>query len=197
MDQQGDPQSAGATDRRWPAQPVVACIRVQRAPQRRALVGAGIEPGRGAQADPARRAGEPRHSLPRRILVPEPRGPGFQPGSTTDTQVLSAGLDLLAGLSTYSLRELVGTLLALHRPSLRGRDNLLAQEGALYCSAMVQHCYAAAGIEFIPGVATKNLSPHDIATSRLPHSNHALVRDDGESSLRRLARRGRELLRSE
>lgn len=113
------------------------------------------------------------------------------------TQVLSAGLDLLAGLSTYSLRELVGTLLALHRPSLRGRDNLLAQEGALYCSAMVQHCYAAAGIEFIPGVTTKNLSPHDIATSRLPHSNHALVRDHGESSLRRMARRGRELLRSD
>lgn len=113
------------------------------------------------------------------------------------TQVLSAGLDLLAGLSTYSLRELVGTLLALHRPSLRGRDNLLAQEGALYCSAMVQHCYAAAGIEFIPGVTTKNLSPHDIATSRLPHAKHAVVRDEGESSLRRLARRGRELLRSE
>jgi hypothetical protein len=109
-------------------------------------------------------------------------------------KVLGAGLDLLAGLSTYSLRELLGTLLAMHRPSLRSRSNLLSREGSLYCSAMVQHCYAAAGIELLPGVATKNLAPQDIADSPLPHRRHAVIRDVGESSLRRAARRTRKLL---
>ncbi|HEV8695466.1 MAG TPA: hypothetical protein VGQ93_14990, partial [Lysobacter sp.] len=76
-------------------------------------------------------------------------------------QVQVAALDLLSGLSSYSLRELAGTLLAMHSTRLRSRKNLLAQEGALYCSAMVQHCYAAAGIEFLPGVHGKNVAPHD------------------------------------
>ena len=91
-------------------------------------------------------------------------------------QVLAEALDLLARRSTYALRELVGTLLALHRPSLRARENLLAREGALYCSAMVQHCYAKAGLAFQPGVAVKNLTPQDLAATPLPHTRHELVR---------------------
>jgi hypothetical protein len=55
--------------------------------------------------------------------------------------VLSSGLDLLSGLSHYSLRELVGTLLAMRHASLRKRRNVLENEGALYCSALVLHCY--------------------------------------------------------
>ncbi|HEY0662629.1 MAG TPA: hypothetical protein VGD21_15065 [Lysobacter sp.] len=97
-----------------------------------------------------------------------------------------AGLDLLAGLSSYSLSELVGTMLAMHSTRLRRRSNLLAREGALFCSAMVQHCYAAAGIEFIPGVHNKNIAPHDIADSPVPHETHSLVRDLGVSKLRRI-----------
>ena len=100
-------------------------------------------------------------------------------------QVQVAALDLLSGLSSYSLRELAGTLLAMHSSRLRGRSNLLAQEGALYCSAMVQHCYAAAGIEFLPGVHGKNVAPHDIDESPLPHASHRLVRDLGVSRARR------------
>ena len=49
-----------------------------------------------------------------------------------------AGLDLLSGLSSYSISELVGTLMAMHSRRLRRRSNLLAKEGALYCSALVQ-----------------------------------------------------------
>ena len=100
-------------------------------------------------------------------------------------QVQVAAFDLLSGLSSYSLRELAGTLLAMHSTRLRGRANLLAQEGALYCSAMVQHCYGAAGIEFLPGVHGKNVAPHDIDESSLPHASHRLIRDLGVSRLRR------------
>ncbi|WP_141453066.1 hypothetical protein [Pseudoxanthomonas sp. z9] len=109
-------------------------------------------------------------------------------------QVQIAGLELLAGLSSYSLGELVGTLFALHSTRLRQRDNLLAKEGALYCSALVQHCYAATGLEFVPGVPGKNVAPHDLYDSPLPHQTHSLIRDLGISHLRRLAHGTRELL---
>jgi hypothetical protein len=109
-------------------------------------------------------------------------------------RVLTSGLDLLSGLTSYSLSELVGTMLAMYSTRLRKRENLLAKEGALYCSAMVQHCYAAAGIELLPGVSGKNIAPHDIADSPLPHRAHRLVRDLGVSSLREFAETAEELL---
>ena len=103
--------------------------------------------------------------------------------------VLTSGLDLLSGLSHYSLRELVGTLLAMRHTSLRRRRNLLESEGALYCSAMVQHCYAAAGIEFVPGVDRKNVTPHDIAACSHARTAHLLVRQRGRSTLSNLRNR--------
>lgn len=110
----------------------------------------------------------------------------FHLEETRTRQVQVAALDLLSGLSSYSLRELAGTLLAMHSTRLRGRSNLLAQEGALYCSALVQHCYAAADIEFLPGVHGKNVAPQDIDESPLPHASHRLIRDLGVSRLRRV-----------
>ena len=98
-----------------------------------------------------------------------------------------AGLDLLSGLSSYSISELVGTLMAMHSRRLRRRSNLLAKEGALYCSALVQHCYAAAGIEFLSGVPGKNIAPHDIDESPLPHRTHRILRDLGVSTVRELS----------
>ena len=103
--------------------------------------------------------------------------------------VLTSGLDLLSGLSHYSLRELVGTLLAMRHTSLRRRRNLLENEGALYCSAMVQHCYAAVGIEFVPGVDRKNVTPHDIASCSHARDAHLLVRQRGRSTLSTLKNR--------
>ena len=103
--------------------------------------------------------------------------------------VLSSGLDLLSGLSHYSLRELVGTLLAMRHASLRKRRNVLESEGALYCSAMVQHCYSAAGIEFVPGVDRKNVTPHDIASCTHARAAHLLVRQRGKSTLSSLRER--------
>ena len=94
-------------------------------------------------------------------------------------RVLATALDLLASSTRYSLREIMGTLFALARPTLRERENLLAREGSLYCSAFVQHCYAAAGVDFAPGIHTKNTTPHDIARSAVPHSAHYLLRQAG------------------
>ncbi|MGE8289243.1 MAG: hypothetical protein ACN6RG_14880 [Stenotrophomonas sp.] len=111
---------------------------------------------------------------------------------TRNVQV--AALDLLAGLSSYSLSELVGTLFAMHSTRLRRRGNLLSREGALYCSAMVQHCYTAAGIDLMPGVHGKNVAPQDLYDSDLPHTTHSLIRDLGISSLRRLKHGTLELL---
>ena len=96
--------------------------------------------------------------------------------------MLATALDLLANATRYSLRELVGTLFALARPDLRMRENLLAREGSLYCSAFVQHCYARVGIEFVPGVSTKNTTPHDIAATALPHRAERLLRQFGASA---------------
>lgn len=85
-----------------------------------------------------------------------------------DAQALSVireGLNLLAGHTVYSMREVVGTLLAMARPARRTRDNLLTREGALYCSAMVQHCFSAAGVRFQRRVHEKNTTPDDILRS--------------------------------
>jgi hypothetical protein len=90
--------------------------------------------------------------------------------------VMTEGLELLSGLARYSLRELVGTLLAMQTPTLRQRENLLAREGSLYCSALVQHCYSKVGIEFCSGVMTKNTTPHDIAVTPVPHTAYVLLR---------------------
>jgi hypothetical protein len=90
--------------------------------------------------------------------------------------VLTAAMDLLSGLSRYSIRELMGTLLAIQKPTLRTRENLMAREGALYCSAFVQHCYLAANLDFAPGVDTKNTTPEDISNTLIPHQTYAIIR---------------------
>jgi hypothetical protein len=111
-------------------------------------------------------------------------------------QVQVAGLDLLSELSSYSLSELVGTAFAMRSRRLRRRENLLAKKDAVYCSALVQHCYAAAGIEFHAGVDGKNIAPHDIDESALPHQTHRLIRDLGVSTLRELGLEAQTLLRT-
>jgi hypothetical protein len=105
--------------------------------------------------------------------------------STQTAKIQTAALDLLAGQSHYSLIELAGTALAMHSSRLRRRKNLMGKDGAVFCSALVQHCYAAADIHFHPGVECKNIAPHDIDDSPLPHRSHRLIRDPGISRLRR------------
>src|SRR5439155_19938841 len=61
--------------------------------------------------------------------------------------LVGEGLELVANRARYSLRELLGTLIALRRPQLRGRNNLLARERSMYCSALVQHLLRKAVVE--------------------------------------------------
>src|SRR5689334_2250727 len=70
--------------------------------------------------------------------------------------LLREGLELVALRARYSLRELVGTLIALRHPALRAKDNILARQSSLYCSAFVQHLFGKAGIDLAPGVHGKN-----------------------------------------
>jgi hypothetical protein len=99
--------------------------------------------------------------------------------AATTSQILGAALELLACSTRYSLREVAGTLLALARPTLRERENLLAREGSLYCSAFVQHCYASGKVDLAPGLSAKNTTPHDIARTQVPHHAYFLLRQPG------------------
>lgn len=91
--------------------------------------------------------------------------------------LLREGLDLVARHERYSLRELIGTLIALHRPTLRGRENPLARERSVYCSAFVQRLFRSAGIDLAPGVTDKNTTPEDISRSPVPHVTYLLQRE--------------------
>jgi len=97
--------------------------------------------------------------------------------------LLREGLELVATRARYSLRELLGTLIALRHPGLRGRDNLLARECSMYCSAFVQHLFRKAGLDLAPGVVGKNTTPEDIAQTSVPHVTYLLTREPGENKL--------------
>jgi hypothetical protein len=90
--------------------------------------------------------------------------------------LLREAIDLAANRARYSLRELVGTLLALRHTELRNRPNLLAREKSLYCSAFVQWVFRQAGLDLAPGVDFKNTTPEDIARTALPHVTYVLQR---------------------
>jgi len=98
----------------------------------------------------------------------------------TETQVaklLCEALELVASRQHYSLRELIGTLIALRKPDTRAQENMLARERSAYCSAFVKMLYHGLGIDLVPGVTGKNTTPEDIARSPLPHVKYLLVRD--------------------
>ena len=91
--------------------------------------------------------------------------------------LLREGLELVAGRERYSLRELVGTLIALRQPELRARENLLARERSIYCSAFVKRLFLTVGLDLTPGIAGKNTTPEDIARSPAPHVRYLLLRE--------------------
>lgn len=111
--------------------------------------------------------------------------------------VLTEGLNLLSGLSTYSLSELLGTLISLNSTRLRSKENLLAREGALYCSALVQHCFDAINLDLKPDVETKNITPHDLFQTPQPHTAYHLIREQPKGPRRSLGRRMIDLAKTE
>jgi hypothetical protein len=93
---------------------------------------------------------------------------------------------LVANRTRYSVRELLGTLIALHQPEWRGRQNLLARESSMFCSALVQHLFRKAGLDLAPGVDLKHTTPEDIARTALPHVAYLLQRKVPRSKLTEL-----------
>ncbi|TAK94172.1 MAG: hypothetical protein EPO07_17100 [Verrucomicrobia bacterium] len=103
-------------------------------------------------------------------------------------KVLREALDLVANRTRYSLRELLGTLIALRRDS-RAEENLLAQNQSLFCSAFVQHIFRSAGFDLMPGVNVKLTTPQDLSQSPLPHTMYLLRREVPTDKLGKLKAR--------
>ena len=95
----------------------------------------------------------------------------------------------MANRAKYSLRELFGTLIALRHPQLRGRNNVLARQRSIYCSALVQHVFRKTGLDLAPGVDGKNTTPEDIACATLPHVRYVLQREPSANKLEELRKR--------
>jgi hypothetical protein len=106
--------------------------------------------------------------------------------------LLREGLDLVANRARYSLRELFGTLIALHRPVMRSQPNLLARKSSIYCSALIQHLFRKAGLDLAPGVDLKNTTPEHIARTPLPHVTYLLQRAVPRSRITKLKTRLRQ-----
>lgn len=109
--------------------------------------------------------------------------------------LLREGLELVATRARYSLRELLGTLIALRRPELRAQDNVMARERSMYCSAFVQHLFRKIGSELAPGVHGKNTTPEDISRSPVPHTTYLLQREAPHSRLEQMKRRAKARVR--
>jgi hypothetical protein len=112
--------------------------------------------------------------------------------------LLREGLELVSTRTRYSVRELVGTLIALRHPSLRDRENLLSRERSLFCSAFVQHLFRKTGLDLAPGVDHKHTTPEDISRTLVPHVTYLLQRQPAKNLDKlktRLRRRVRARLR--
>lgn len=109
--------------------------------------------------------------------------------------LLREGLELVATRAKYSVRELVGTLIALRRPELRAQNNVLARECSMYCSAFVQHLFRKMGLELAPGVDGKNTTPENTSRSPVPHVTYLLERQAPRSRIDALRRRARARVR--
>jgi hypothetical protein len=103
--------------------------------------------------------------------------------------LLRAALELVASRERYSLRELVGTLITLRKPELRARENLLARERSVYCSAFVRRIFLKAGIDLVPGVAGKNTTPEDISRTPAPHVAYRLQREIAPGKISKLKKK--------
>jgi len=116
-----------------------------------------------------------------------------------ETQVaalLREALELVAGHERYSLRELIGTLLALRKPELRAKENLLARERCAYCSAFVQRLFLQLGMDLVPGVTGKHTTPEDFFRTPVPHVKYALLREMPGAKIAELGEKIRNRIRA-
>ena len=94
--------------------------------------------------------------------------------------LLGRALELVAARTRYSLRELIGTLVALRHPSLRGRANPLSRPHSYYCSAFVHHLFRSSGVDLAPGLEEKHTTPEDLWRSLAPHTAYVLDRPSAQ-----------------
>jgi len=109
--------------------------------------------------------------------------------------LLREALELVATRAKYSVRELLGTLIALRRQEMRSRTNVLARDCSMYCSSFVQHLFRKMGVELAPGIDSKNTTPEDISRSPVPHITYLLQREAPKSPLDKLRRRAKARVR--
>ncbi len=100
--------------------------------------------------------------------------------------LLREGLELVASRARYSLRELLGTFIALRHPQIRCKDDPLAREKSMYCSAFVRHLFRKSGLDLAPGVEGKHTTPEDISQTSVPHLTYVLKRGLDRSPLKEL-----------
>jgi hypothetical protein len=110
--------------------------------------------------------------------------------------LLREALELVANRARYSLRELLGTLLALRHPGLRERENLLARGSSMYCSALVRHLFLKVGLDLAPTVDFKNTTPEDLARVSVPCTQWVLQRVVPRSKTLALTNRVQRRLRA-
>lgn len=99
--------------------------------------------------------------------------------------VLKEGLNLVADRTRYSLRELLGVLLAMRHQNLRGKSNLLARDKSLFCSALVHHLFRSVSLDLVPGLEVKHTAPEDLFRSTRPHTTYLLKREVATSRFKR------------
>jgi len=107
---------------------------------------------------------------------------GLTPAQTA--RLITHALDMVASRCRYSMRELLGTLIALHHPERRLAKNLLAQDECFFCSAFVAHLFRQINIDLAPGIETKNITPEDIARTATPATMYVLQRQKLKSYVR-------------
>ena len=110
-------------------------------------------------------------------------------GLTTEQEqrALAHALELVSMGTSYSLREIVGTIWALRHPSWQPKANLLGQERSFYCSAFVRHVLGCAGVNLVPDVTEKNTTPEHLWRMPMPHTKWLMARPWKPGPLRRAA----------
>src|SRR5476649_928189 len=69
--------------------------------------------------------------------------------------LMREGLEMISARVRYSVRELLGTLVALRLSGRRGKENLLSRDNSFYCFAFVQHLFAKCGMDLVLEVDVK------------------------------------------
>ena len=89
----------------------------------------------------------------------------FGMGEEQVANVFREALEMVSGRVRYSLRELMGTLIALRRPTMRTRPNPMSRNRSVYCSAFVTHVMRKSGVDPVPGLDVKHATPEDLFRS--------------------------------